>query len=81
MTNIKFTELEKQKAVCCILLQAKNAEVEKQRLQNFYDKMNVYDAKIEEELDRYDELESFYRELADKIEQIIDETNGIKEVI
>lgn len=78
MTNIKLTELEKQKAVCCILAQAKNAEVEKQRLQNFYDKMNIYDVKIEEDLDRFGEMESFYRQLADKVERIIDETNGIR---
>lgn len=78
MTNIKLTELEKQKAVCCILLQAKNFEIEKQQLQNSYDKMGIYDAKIEADLDHFDEMESFYRQLADKIKQIIDETNSIR---
>lgn len=78
MTNIKLTELEKQKAVCCILAQAKNFEIEKQQLQNSYDKMGIYDAKIEADLDHFGEMEGFYRQLADKIGQIIDETNGIR---
>lgn len=67
----KLTALEKQKAIACVLYQAKKFECDRYKLEIAYDKLGYYDEEYVKALEHTKEMEKFYSELGRKLKGVL----------
>lgn len=67
----KLTELEKQKAITCVLYAKKSIECERYKLEAEYDKMSCYNEELEKKIYHAQEMEEFYSNLGEKLKEVL----------